>query len=306
LAGIKGDLGCDQLFPFVDWELNDAAITYETEVKGLMKSLLDRREAGLRQLTGFVDRWIDSGRTPEGGEAAMNRSYERIPDATAAAHEFFRESKHLMMFPGMPNPDVWLLPPGIFKELVGSPGSTDPTLQLLPPDGGDFERIDWRVQKLISIILCSDLRYRIARCRGLVSKGKTCGRYFLLNDRQTKKTFKRGTFCDENHRQLFTATEAMRSKRAKVHAWRIATAAGYVATRRKTDEWFADRNFKRLIKNYVNDHRRRQSLDAGRIEQSWITRNQADIENKAAEIRSARGRRAEMRRRGGNVFYGLI
>jgi hypothetical protein len=87
----------------------------------------------------------------------------------------------------------------------------------------------------------------------------------------------------------------MRSKRAKVHAWRITTAAAYVATCRQTDNWFADRNFKRLIKNYVNDHRRPKGLEAGRIEQSWITRNQADVEKKAAEIRAARRRRAETR-----------
>jgi len=240
------------------WKFNEYTSRPETpaEAHAFFETYSARREAALDLWRRCVDHWIDSGASGR-WERAMDRTYsaEALENITRLWNESQIAYKVTPTTTGPQNISVTLLPPG--------------------NEAADFESAVWSARYCIWIVLCTDLRFEIARCRW-----SECGEYFPLTKRQSQLRFTRGTFCSKGHRHQ----AAINNDRVKTRSVRMRLAAEYVAARWKGAPagWFADVPFKLKLLTHINA---KQSTKAETIHQKWITIHQVEIDAKAAEIR---------------------
>lgn len=149
------------------YETNCAVISSNTDTDQFSKRLRIEREAAAHKICLSVDEWIDSGKDGD-QETAGSRHESNAPEAAFEAATYWKTSQSVL------DP------------------ATPSTLRLLPEDKMSFENAQWKARRIIALVLSSDLRVRIAKCRY-----KRCRRpYFLHN--KPHKTYEYAFFVVSN------------------------------------------------------------------------------------------------------------
>ncbi|MCU1334207.1 MAG: hypothetical protein JWM08_3199 [Candidatus Angelobacter sp.] len=206
------------------------------------------RELALQQLRLCVDEWIDAGKRKQ-EETASTREEPRAPEAVLAAAAYWKTSRPILDH------------------------STNPaSVKFLPPNEHNFEHALWKARRVIAVILSSDLRYRIAKCRY-----HRCKRpYFLLY--RPDKTYVYGLFCCPSHNRATTAPKRVEQLRSKFTLKLIGWAAAYVRDHGKPG-WKEDRSFKEEVARKVTRLIARERAPMrDNITRNWVTRHQFQIQ----------------------------
>jgi len=261
------------------WEFDDnVPVAMLKDDRWLSEAFQSQRDVAFARFQDCVNEWIASGRGPDGSERASDRSYLKSPNASAVAARFWNTSRMIMVFPGGPRPDDWMIRyPGLAFHQADSPNLG--RLIHLPPeeDGYRFDFAEWKIERLVATLLSTNWRFSIARCR-------KCQTYFHLDDAQKKKLFKRGTFCSVAHRQSFSAELCVKNSRATRQEKSMTAAVTYLLAQNKTDiSWFDDLRFKMRLLEHVNKHRLKNQL---KRHLTWITCNEEQIAAEANKQRA--------------------
>jgi hypothetical protein len=240
------------------YETNCAVVQPRTDVEEFCRRLRANREVALQKLQLCVDEWIDSGKRDD-KEAACNRNESRAPQAFLEAAAYWRTSRTLL-------------------ERSADP----PTVRFLPRDEKDFENALWKARRIIALVLSSDLRTRIAKCRYKKCKGP----YFLLN--RPNKTYEHGLFCCIRHNRAATAPKRIQDSRRKFDARLIDWAAEYVRDH-ATPAWQENPIFKEeLARKVTRLFARDGAATRDNITKNWVTRHQLEIQTKAEQVSLSR------------------
>jgi hypothetical protein len=153
-----------------------------------------------------------------------------------------------------------------------APGGDKP--HLLPPDEKDFENAAWKAARVIALVLSSDLRFRLAKCRYPKCKRP----YFIL--RNPNKVYAHGTFCSVKHNRAATVPERVIKRRQQFHARLIDWAATYV---RQSGTARDNQGFKEELAAHLRSKisKLKRPVRDG-VSKNWVTRNWKEIEAKAS------------------------
>ncbi len=234
------------------YETNCAAVQLGMDVQEFCLRLRAEREIAVQKIRLCIDEWIDSGKRVD-KEAAYKRTESRASEAALEAAAYWETSRI------------------VFDRL-----GTTSNPRLLPRDGSDFENASWKARRIIALVLSSDLRLRIAKCRY-----EKCKRpYFLLN--RPNKTYEHGMFCCIEHNRSATVPRRMQKRRRQFQAKLIEWAAAYVR-RNGIADWQKSVPFKeKLAKHLVRLIAKEYAPPRDAITKNWVTRNWVEIQAKAA------------------------
>jgi|SRR5215472_767103 len=144
------------------------------------KQVRPGRASVAKQLRDWVDEWINSGRDAHGVETPATRNYEKAQTVERAVEDYSLGSRMCLMGFGQAlylSFDLF----GQTEESVAGKFTLAPAIKTIAGE------------KLV-LILLSDLRFKLARCRH-----QECGKFFIL--KHWKRTYRNGTFCSECQRQ---------------------------------------------------------------------------------------------------------
>jgi hypothetical protein len=237
---------------------------YDSE--SLSRMWIQQRAIACDTLRRSISEWIDSGRRKNGRESSRHRDLKRAPLAQALATQFWQTSR-----------------------IIHKAGN----LQLLPPLGADFgfDRAEWKVQRIIAVIVASDWRLLLAKCRY-----KKCKRpYFLLDKKRTERTYKDGIFCRiPSHRRIAAAKRHIGDYRKKVQQQLTQWAAERLDGMHAPEYWWHEnRRIKESLaahlalkfdseqgKHGIRKKTKRSKEDEKSIKVNWVTRHWREIEKK--------------------------
>jgi hypothetical protein len=274
-----GELGEHWAAGHVACLLNGAVLPHNGEVLPSFSSVPKVLRMALgRSLRSLVDRWIDSGRSPDGVDKAHSRSVYWLPAGGAEPLCNVLEAwnrRHA--------PDVVVLPSGERDVRMGKPkrDPKDPenwdwaslmsmTYDPLPSSEREAAEIAiYWLQKLLE----SPDSYRIARC-----DNPDCRAYYL-RARVRKSEITRGTYCrDCANVGAIARVNAGRAQRRRELVSRAADVWNQfkpTANHRQRSDWVAAQ-----MKKHVR-------TAAERIQGKWVTRNQAEIEAEVERRKNA-------------------
>jgi hypothetical protein len=228
------------------YETNSAAVHPSTDIDDFCKKQRAARELAAQKVCISIDEWIDSGKNGI-KEAARNRNESRAQQAVLEAATYWKTSRTILETP------------------------TLPTLRLLPEDQSNFENPMWQARRIIAMVLSSDLRLRIAKCRY-----KNCDTPYFLFEKPVK-TYEYGLFCCIKHNRSATAPIRVQERRRKFDAKLIEWAAKYVRERAVPD-WQASVIFKeKLAKHLTSLIAKQRAPTRDDVTKNWVTRNSAHI-----------------------------
>jgi hypothetical protein len=242
------------------YETNCAVVNPDTDVEKFSQRLRLDRQLAARKVRLCIDEWIDSGKTDD-KEAACNRIEDRAPQAAFETIAFWETS-----------------------QIVAVRSRSGSSLRLLPRDRDDFESAGWKARRIVALVLSSDLRLRIAKCRY-----EKCKRpYFLLS--KTRKTYEHGLYCCVEHNRSTTAPRRVQKRRSAFDAKLITWAAGYV-NKHATDNWQEDLVFKEKLAAHLTQLAAREKAPArDNVTKNWVTRNWPRIQAEATFAEKAADR----------------
>lgn len=155
--------------------------------------------------------------------------------------------------------------------------STLSTLRLLPQDQSNFENPMWQARRIVALVISSDLRLRIAKCRY-----KNCKRPYFVFDKPNR-IYEYGLFCCIEHNRFATVPIRVQEHRRKLDAKLIAWAAKYVRERAAPD-WQANVIFKeKLAKHLTSLIAKEKAPTRDNVTKNWVTRNADQIHAKTAK-----------------------
>jgi hypothetical protein len=225
---------------------------YDPEL--LSQTWIQQREIALLTVRFCLDEWINSGLRKDGSEAARWRSLKLAPVASGVARAYWDNS-------------------GIRQE-------DDLTLRLLPPRRAafGFDYAEWKGHRAVALILASDLRLLIAKCRYPECKHP----YFLLDKKQIKRIYKDGIFCHiRSHRRIVAAARHIAKYRKETDEWLCVAAAKYLRDKNAPMGWNANRVFKSALALHLERiYDKNKSIPHTRttIKANWVTRHWKEIE----------------------------
>jgi hypothetical protein len=201
-----------------------------------------------------IDEWINSGKRGS-KEAASWRALGQAREAAGEAAAYWETSR-------------------IVFDPLGA--ITNP--RLLPRDTQDFENASWKARRIIALILSSDLRLCIAKCRC-----RKCKRpYFLLS--KWNKIYQHGMFCCVEHNRSATAPKRMHERRHQFQSKLIDWAASYVRGNGVAN-WQENVAFKEKLAKHLAGLIAKQKAPArDSITKNWVTRNSAQIQAKLISL----------------------
>ncbi len=232
------------------YETNCAAVQPGLDIQEFCQRLRADRAVAVEKVRLCIDQWIDSGKQGS-KEASGWRTTVRAPEAASQAAAYWETSR-------------------IVVDHLGA--TTNP--RLLAQDGHDFENASWKARRIIALVLSSDLRLRIAKCRC-----KQCKRpYFLLN--KLNKVYRHGMFCCVEHNRSATAPKRMHDRRHQFQSRLVDWAACYVRTNGVAN-WQENVAFKeKLARRLVSLIAKQKAPARDSITKNWVTRNSAKIQAK--------------------------
>ncbi|HEX3105222.1 MAG TPA: hypothetical protein VHQ22_12295 [Terriglobales bacterium] len=236
------------------YETNCAAVKPGLDIQKFCQSQRAEREIALEKVRLSIDEWIDSGK--RGSQEAANwRTVEQAPEAASESTAYWETSR-----------------------IIFDRRDTTAYPILVPHDENNFENASWKARRIIALILSSDLRLRIAKCRY-----EKCKRpYFLLH--KLNKVYRHGTFCCVDHNRSATAPKRMHDRRYQFQSKLIDWAVSYVCTN-GVGEWQANIAFKEKLARHLATLIAKQKAPArDSITKNWVTRNSAEIQAKFTSL----------------------
>jgi hypothetical protein len=234
------------------YETNCAAVHPDIDVDEFCKQQRTDRKVAARTVCTCIDEWIDSGKNGT-RETASNRHESRAQQAALEAAAYWKTSQTVLET------------------------STLSTLRLLPQDQSNFENPMWQARRIIALVLSSDLRLRIAKCRY-----KNCKRPYFVFDKPNK-TYEYGLFCCIEHNRSSTVPIRIQERRQKFEHKLVVWAAKYVLERAVPD-WQANVIFKeKLAKHLTSLIAKEKAPTRDNVTKNWVTRNAAQIRAKVAK-----------------------
>jgi hypothetical protein len=213
-------------------------------------------------LRGFVDAWLETGRSSDGSESPINRNLMRAYDSWLVVAEYLKRCPAQFIC----SADR----PG-FRLQVGEPkwdiGVRD-----------FFESMDSEAKRLFTGLVVSDWSERLCKCRYTL-----CGRYFFLS-KPILHPRKGGIFCSGRCQRLALATKCTDNKRRRCHLALVEYAAQQLRNRKVRPEWLDDTKRKDWLAKKITFYLQREckniELRAYRqvVTVNWVTHNQAKIE----------------------------
>jgi hypothetical protein len=236
------------------YETNCAVVQPGLDIQEFCQRLSADRAVAAQKVRLCIDEWINSGKRGS-REAAGWRTTVRAPEAASQATAYWETSR-------------------LVVDHLGA--TTNP--RLLPRDEHDFENASWKARRIIALVLASDLRLRIAKCRC-----KKCKRpYFLL--KRPNKIYQHGMFCRVEHNRSATAPKRMEERRHQFQSKLIDWAASYVCTNGVAD-WQENIAFKEKLARHLATLIAKQKAPArDSITKNWVTRNSAEIQSKLTSL----------------------
>ena len=225
------------------------------------------------KLRQYVDEWLETGWTEDGGERPEHRSLIKAPLAM----------KVLQNYASKQNPRLRFLrvPPEFVVE-VGSSGD-HPQASITSAFVDTIDRVRSDVARLFFGLITSDWGPHLCKCR-------YCGRYFVHP--KTRPWYKHGTFCDSHHQMLWNATRRGKEKRSLIHSALLDIAAKELMKRRiNGPQWQDDMSRKIQLANDVSAWIRKKGNASLRhlrssVKLTWVTRNRQEIEKRRLELGS--------------------
>ena len=198
------------------------------EVGQLARAREDYETAQLRfrdALRGFVDRWLDSGRHPDGSETPYSRHL--LSDFSSLQQEFIEEHATAVLDP-------------FGKLIFGFEDYGPGTSRLVEPND----------QASLDAILCfltflqSEDRFRLAKCR-------RCGEYIMKgqNERRFRTTYVRGIHCKGCRNKVTAVLSRGKSFKEFEDTWLPLAVRAYVKGRAKYSN---ENRLKMFIRQEVN------------------------------------------------------
>jgi hypothetical protein len=235
------------------YETNCAVVQPGLDIQEFCQGLRADRAVATQKVRLCIDEWINSGKRGS-KEAASWRTTLRAPEAAAQAAAYWETSRIVVDHLGAANP------------------------RLLPRDGHDFENASWKARRIIALVLSSDLRLRIAKCRCKKCKLP----YFLLT--RPNRIYQHGMFCRVEHNRSATAPKRMQERRHQFQSKLIDWAASYVCTN-GVAEWQENIAFKeKLARHLANLIAKQKAPARDNITKNWVTRNSVQIHAKLTSL----------------------
>jgi hypothetical protein len=234
------------------YETNSAAVHPDIDIDEFCILQRSDRELAVQKVCICIDEWIDSGKSGT-KEAARNRNESRAQQAALEAAIYWKTSRTILET------------------------STLATLRLLPEDTSNFENPMWQARRIIALVLSSDLRTRIAKCRY-----KNCKRPYFVFDKPNK-TYEYGLFCCIRHNRSATVPMRMQERRRRFEDKLIEWAAKYVR-QHPIPDWQANVIFKeKIAKHLISLIAKEKAPTRDNVTKNWVTRNAAHIHAKIAK-----------------------
>ncbi|HEY2497672.1 MAG TPA: hypothetical protein VGK24_11425 [Candidatus Angelobacter sp.] len=230
------------------YETNCAVVQPGLDIQEFCQGQRADRAVAAQKVRFCIDQWIDSGKRGS-KEATSWRALEQAREAAGEAAAYWETSR-------------------LVVDHLGA--TTNP--RLLSRDEHDFENASWKARRIIALVLSSDLRLRIAKCRC-----KKCKRpYFLL--KQPNKIYQHGMFCRVEHNRSATAPKRMQERRHQFQSKLIDWAASYVRANGVAN-WQENVTFKeKLARNLASLIAKQKAPARDSITKNWVTRNSARIQ----------------------------
>ena len=197
-----------------------------------------------------IDALIDSGRNADGSESPKRRNHVRAPRAWEGACSCFEHWSKLQLLPGDP-----------------------PRLRLVPRLNRISGALEARTRNslIIAMVLLSDLRLRLARCRY-----RNCGRYFLLlHVRETP--YANGHFCCTSHSRREAAVKRTRERREKAHA--LLTECAARELRRQEGKPRVKEKLVAVLNQRIDKDPNLRTRQP--VKKNWVTHHFPEIQQKA-------------------------
>ena len=213
-------------------------------------------------LRGFVDAWLETGRSSDGSESPLNRDLRRAPDSWFVVEEYLKRC------------------PVTFVHSADRRGFR---LQVVEPrwEAGAhdfFESMVVEAKRLFAGIMASDWSDLLCKCRYGI-----CGRYFF-SPKPILRPRKAGIFCSARCQRLALATSCTDNKRRRCHLALVEYAAQQLRNRKVGSEWKQDTKKKdwlaKKVTRYLLVECKNVEIRAYRqiVKVNWVTFNQAKIE----------------------------
>jgi hypothetical protein len=213
-------------------------------------------------LRGFVDPWLETGRSPDHSESSMNRNLVKAYDSWLVVAEYLKQC---------PVKFIYSADRRGFRLEVAQPqwdaGARD-----------FFESMIIEAKRLFTGLIISDCCDRLCRCRY-----GHCGRYFF-SPKPILRPRKAGIFCSGRCLRLALATKCTDNKRRRCHWALVEYAVQQLHNRKVGSEWLDDTKRKdwlaKKITYYLQRECKNMELRAYRqvVKVNWVTHNQAKIE----------------------------
>lgn len=213
-------------------------------------------------LRGFVDAWLETGRSSDGSESPMNRNLTKASNSWRVVEEYLKQV------------------PIQFNSSTDRRGFG---LQAAEPkwdvDVHDFfEAMNFEAKRLFTGLMISDWCDCLCKCRY-----GHCGLYFF-SPTPILRPRKAGIFCSLRCLRLALATKCTDSKRRRCHSALIEYAAQQIRNRKVGSEWLNDAKRKDWLAKKITYYLQREckniELRAYRqvVKVNWVTHNQVEIE----------------------------
>jgi hypothetical protein len=228
------------------------------------------RQIVATRLQIYVDEWISTGVTADGGEVPLERNLMKAPEATKLLRDYVENHRPTLAFSTKGLEFVFeMFHPGVDDGSLASTRRFDLVSRA-------FEE----AARLFAGLMLSEWGQRLCRCRYIA-----CGRYFL-KDRLRRSALVHGTFCCAKHQREASAGECVRTSRANQRQQLIEEAAKIlVRWRINSPQWQEDRNRKVKLAFALSQTRlckRHRFI----LKPNWVTRHCQPIEERRFELTS--------------------
>jgi hypothetical protein len=236
------------------------------------------RELALIVVRFCLDEWIDSGRREDGSEAVRWRNLKQAPAARMIAEAYWNTSSVRYQDDGLE-----LLPPPR-DQFKSFPFGTSIDEFMSRTAGRIPDYAEWKAHRVVALILASDLRLLIAKCRYPKCKHP----YFLLRQHQVERTYQDGIFCRvRNHRRIVAAARHIDEYRKAADERLFELAAKCLRNRKVPKDWHANSAFKSALALHLEVlYDKSKSIPHTRtgIKANWVTRHWKEIERRRRKL----------------------
>jgi hypothetical protein len=228
------------------------------------------RQIVATRLRMYVDEWIDTGVTANGGEVPLKRDLVKAPGANKLLRDYVEQHRPTLPFSPKRLEFVFeMCYPAVADGSLAAARRFDLV-------SGAFEE----AARLFTGLMLSEWGQRLCKCRHIA-----CGRYFL-KECLRRSPLVHGTFCCAKHQRQASASDCVRTSRANQRQELIEKAAAILVRWRITNpQWQEDR--KRKLK-LAFDLSETQLCERHKLvlKSNWVTRHCQSIEQRRLELTS--------------------